>query len=219
VKLLILSTPRTGSNALCECLSFAKSLGQVEAFFAGWGEELNNVFDERNVTLQANMGVNGNYATKVMWDYLDHIAQHVKRSGVVAEWLASFDRVIHLHREDTIAEAVSWYMALGNGQWHSKDPVQRPDPEYNYRQIAHLHGIIEGYNYRTRDYIRLLKPKAMTVSYEWIVMHGWKQATTDIFDWIGVKPEGVREPELERQSHPLKAQYIERFKSEWQASS
>ena len=213
MKLLILSTPRTGSNALCDVLSSGKTLGHVDAFFAGYGANLHDEFDDKAVGYIGNHSYNGNFATKIMWDYLDHLAQQLKRPGFVADWLYDFDRVLWLYREDTVAQAVSWFFALGNGQWHTQDKAKREDPEYNYRQIAHHLGMIEGYNKRTELFVKTCPAEHLSISYEFIVGSTWQTMAEYLFAWLGLRPlEKFREPVYQKQSHPLKDEYIKRFR-------
>lgn len=214
MQLLILSTPRTGSNALCEVLSSGKTMGTVDGYFIGHGEELHKVQAERDHNLRSNMGYNGNYATKIMWDYIDEMAKHIKIDGVMPAWLSSFTHVIRLYREDKVAEAVSWYIALGTGQWTSKNEPKRPPPKYDYHRILYHYGMAYGYDARTRAFIEGANVPSWSLSYEDMVRVGWQKIGHDIFDFVGLRPTEIKLPELQKQHDPLKAEFIERFNHE-----
>lgn len=214
MQLLILSTPRTGSNALCEVLSSGTTMGKVDAYFIGHGEELQQVYEERDHNLRSNMSYNENYATKIMWDYIDEMSKHIKTSGVMPSWLSSFTHVLRLYREDVTAQAVSWFMALGSGKWTSRDDQKRDWPEYNYNRILFHWAMIKAYDARTRAFLEGAPVPSWSISYEDIVRIGWQKVGRDIFDFVGLQPADIQPPELQKQENPLKAEYIERFNHE-----
>lgn len=211
MQLLILSTPRTGSNALCQVLTSGQTMGTVDAYFIGHGEELDAIYKERDTELRKQLGFNGNYTTKIMWDYIDDMAKHIKLNGVMPAWLSTFTHVIRLYREDKVAEAVSWFIALGSGKWTSENEQKRPWPEYDYHRILYHYGMAHGYDARTRAFIDGCGKPTWSLSYEDIVRIGWKKIGSDIFDFVGLRPAAIELPTLQKQDNPLKAEYIDRF--------
>lgn len=211
-KILILSTPRTGSNLLCECLTQTGLIGHVDGFMVGYGDGIARNYAE-NVDLYyhghcAEGDNQGAFATKIMWDYIDHMADRVKYKTVYDVFFSQFTHVVWLHRIDIVAQAVSWYMAINSGKWTSLNEQKRPYPDYNFDYIAWFVGKIISYNERTRYFIESsgLEFRAK-ISYE------------DIAGNILGAVQGVLNdnrsftfnPTLKRQNNPLKAEFIERF--------
>ena len=212
-KILILSTPRTGSNLLCECLTQTQQIGHVDGFFVGFGDGIKRDYAER-CDLYYHGHCNeetGAYATKIMWDYIDHMADLVTYKSVYEHFFYQFNQVVWLYRQDEIAQAVSWYMAINSGKWTSKNDQKRPFPNYNFSHIAWFVGKIRSYNERTRHFIETsgLEYRAK-ISYEHIV----GDLDSAVGAILGSGDEFSFKPTLERQNNPLKAEFIERFKED-----
>lgn len=217
-KLLILSTPRTGSNLLCECLTQSGVFGHVDGFFVGHGEGLAATFDAYSHNYIANhQDKDGNFATKIMWDYIDELSTHLPY-GRIDDFMSQFTHVLHLYREDDIAQAVSWYMALGSGKWTSENEQKRPFPEYNYRRIAWHLGIIRSFNARTTAYCELMGIDRRPMCYEVFTSAIKEWGVQEAINHCGIDyqlpDEWEPKPTLQKQENPLKQEYIERFKKE-----
>lgn len=215
-KLLILSTPRTGSNLLCECLTQSGVFGHVDGFFVGHGEGLAATFDAYSHNYIANhQAANGNFATKIMWDYIDELSSHLPY-GRIDEFMSQFTHVLHLYREDDIAQAVSWYMALGSGKWTSENEQKRPFPEYNYRRIAWHLGIIRSYGARTTAYCDLMGIDPLRMSYESFVGARYAQLSFIAYSCGLDFPHDIEiKPTLKKQENPLKQEYAEQFTKDY----
>lgn len=212
MNLLILSTPRTGSNTLCQVLSLAGTMGHVDGYSVGWGPGLESTYTANDAAYRAKHGRNGHFAVKVMWDYLDHIRDHAKIPRFVPTWLEPWTHIIWLHREDRIAEAVSYFVALGSGKWTSENEQKRPWPKYDYYQIAAMLGMINAFNARTECLFQTHgKPAKLEMTYEQNAKD-WGRAVQTVFDFVGLVPEQILPPKLQKQDNPLKAEYISQFR-------
>lgn len=212
-KILMLSTPRTGSNLLCECLTQTGQIGHVDGFFVGFGEGIKNRYAE-NVDLYYHGHVDENtgaFATKIMWDYIDHMADRVKYKTVYDVFFRMFDTVVWLYRKDTIAQAVSWYIAINSGKWTSKNDQKRPFPEYDFDYISWFIGKIQSYNERTRHFIETSGLEFRDkIAYEDIA-HDIQGAVNRV---LGTDDTYHIAPSLKRQENPLKAEFIKRYQED-----
>lgn len=213
-KILILSTPRTGSNLLCECLSQTGLIGHVDGFMVGFGEGIKHDYAKTvHMFYQGHCGEDGSFATKIMWDYIDHMADLVTYKTVYEVFFSQFSHVVWVYRDDIIAQAVSWYMAINSGKWTSLNEQKRPYPDYHFDYIAWFVAKIKSYNERTQYFVQSsgLEYRAR-ISYESIASdtEGALRAILNTDKSFSLKPT------LKRQEHPLKAEFIGRFKEDIQ---
>lgn len=223
-KILILATPRTGSNALCEAMTNIKQFGHVDGFFVGHGQDLDNVFEDRcEAWDKTHASPNGVMATKVMWDYLDEIAHYTSIDRLMA-WLLSFDHYVHLYREDTAAQAVSWFMALGTGKWTSYNDRKRPDPDYNRAKIRYFEGRIVGYDTRTQLFT---EGNALKIEYESDILPNVSLGVQKLYNEI-LYPQTGRITDFvsrelvakhQRQVDSVKDLYVEQYREEAYATN
>lgn len=214
-RLLVLSTPRTGSNALCEAMTSCGAFGHVDGFFVGYGDSIAKDFPER-VKAYEREHTGANYATKVMWDYIDHMAGHVGIDAVLG-WLYSHDYYLKLYRKDTARQAVSWFCALGEGKWTIYNDQKRPTPPYNYAKIAWFEGQITSYNARTDHFRKNHYLPGLwwldAMSYETMVAKGWAWAVRTICEGmlLDTPPHAPSVVQHQKQHNSDKENYYVRY--------
>ena len=169
---LICTTPRTGSTLLCGLMASAKVAGQPESYFRQPDEQLwaarwdivrssDGVFEYSEfirAALAAGRTENGVFAARIMWGTLDYLVDRLC-TVYPAPIGADFDLLnlafghtgfIYLHRDNVLAQAVSWHRAEQTNVWfqtdqeESKQSVQ--EPQFDFDQICKLVQIIEEYN-------------------------------------------------------------------------
>jgi len=117
-RLMICSTPRSGSYLLCRQMINA-GIGLPTEYFrdrtvnilsARWGAPDND--DTYIDELEARRTTaNGVFAAKIQWHQLD------KHPGARARLLERADVLLLLYRRDLLAQAVSWQVSLATGYW------------------------------------------------------------------------------------------------------
>lgn len=215
---LILTTPRTGSNALCEGMTSLGVWGRVEGFAIGHGAGLAGKFEENSVSYEEKHRntLTGGFATKVMWDYINHLAQHCGIDPVI-EWLHGFDYYVHLYREDVRKQAVSWFFALAEGKWTSYNTRKKDPPTYNRHKIEWFEAQIISENARTDAFMTLIEHDCILSRYE----HNIKDWTLAVyvvamqtgFDNLTIDDvrDTVSVTKHQRQTDTLKSNYVKRY--------
>ena len=122
-RILICSTPRSGSYLLCrqminaglglptEYLRHATRTALSERRAIEAGDDA-AYFDEVEARRTSGIGV---FAAKVQWG---HYQRH---RGLRERWLDRADLIVFLYRHDLIAQAVSWQVSLATGLWSFDD--------------------------------------------------------------------------------------------------
>lgn len=123
LRILICSTPRSGSYLLCRQMINA-GLGLPTEYLRPvtrtalsrrWsippGDDA-AYFDEVEAR---RTGANGVFAAKVQW------GQFERHPGLRERWLDRADLVVFLYRHDLVAQAVSWQLSLATGLWSFDD--------------------------------------------------------------------------------------------------
>ncbi|MEU5941446.1 Stf0 family sulfotransferase [Micromonospora sp. NPDC047548] len=137
---LVCATPRTGSSLLLGLLASTGVAGRPQAYFRApdeplWAERWgiarspDGSVDYRDYLAAAQAAGrtgNGVFGAKLMWGTLDEL---VDRLTTVHPDLAGADRgllerafgrtrFVYLHRDDVVAQAVSWLRAEQTGTWY-----------------------------------------------------------------------------------------------------
>jgi trehalose 2-sulfotransferase len=133
----ICTTPRSGSNYLCELLTSTRSLGRPLEYFNPQGRralETPDYPDDRALQLQriVTQGCtpNGVYSLKVFPNQLERTLADV----AVFNSLPSL-RFVRLMRSDLLGQAISWARALMTGQYRSYQPTTG-SPSYDGALIS-----------------------------------------------------------------------------------
>ena len=214
-------TNRSGSNLLGEYLGNHPGLG-------GFGEVLNYTNVLRTSTAKGLASFP---------DYIEAIARPTHNRGRIFAMKASWEqfqmlylwqidkmfpavRLVHIKRDDTLAQAISFMIAQQTKQWTSKQtsaPVNAPDYDFDKlrKHIPRLH--------QANDAIALTAASVgvptHSVIYERMIAD--PQATLDaLFDWGGLAPFGMSlpEPKLQKQASDISADFRTRFLADYRKS-
>ena len=212
---ILLFTNRSGSNLLGDYL--------VEAGgFSGMAEHLNWDFVTSTAT---KLGINS------FNDYLRGLCLHNSRDGriygvkasvgqmlMLARWgyFAAFKevRVLHIEREDTVGQAVSFSIANQTDAWKSGAEA-KATPEYRHSEVRHYLTQITEENGDGRIATAALGLPVHRVIYEHLVSEP-ETVVRDTYAWFGLPVEGLSvRTSMKKQAGPLneafKAKFIEQF--------
>jgi LPS sulfotransferase NodH len=131
---LLCGTPRTGSTLLCDLLRSTGVAGRPESYFrqpdeAAWRTRLGvppaagyRAFAA--AVARAGTTPNGVFGARVMWGSLDRVVAELGPAETDLQALESAFgplQLIHLRRDDAVAQAVSWARAEQTGYWQHGD--------------------------------------------------------------------------------------------------
>lgn len=224
MKLLIWHSPRTASNLLANllhqtgvagCKDFLNcgfalgSLGQIEAseFLAKLTEY------EASQTTE-----NGVFSRKLSWEGLSQLVHQIGVEPVYA-WLSTIDHHIYLYRHDTIAQAVSFFIA-GKRSYFSTLKLDRgetilPTPDYSYDEIAFRRMWIERHRAEIETYFEDYCIHPMRISYEAFTYSeaSMRDTLATILGRLKLDCDTIGQitPEIRKQINPAKEAYRDRF--------
>lgn len=238
---LICATPRTGSTLLCGLLASTKVAGQPESYFrkpdeqlwaARWGiaRSSDGAFEYSGfvrAALAAGRTGNGVFAARIMWGTLDHLADRLatvhpaSRGGGLDLLNRTFGQMgfVFLHRDDVLAQAVSWHRAEQTNVWHRTHPEgpKRPEqePRFDFDQISELLQTIEAHNSAWRAWFASVGVRPHVVRYEDLDADP-VGTTREILDFLGLEvPSGHSiETRNRRLADELNARWIDRYRDE-----
>ena len=238
---LICATPRTGSTLLCGLMASTKVAGQPESYFRKPDEQLwadrwdivrssDGVFEYSEfvrAALAAGRTENGVFAARIMWGTLDYL---VARLGTVYPAPAGGDLdllnqafgqtgFIYLHRDDVLAQAVSWHRAEQSNVWHQADQEESKQPEqeprFDFDQICKLVQMIEEHNSAWRTWFASVGIQPHMVRYEALDADPVGVAC-EILENLGLKlpPGRLIKTRQRRLADELNARWIYRYRAE-----
>lgn len=238
---LICATPRTGSTLLCGLMASTNVAGNPESYFRQPDEQLwaarwhivqssDGVFEYSEfvrAALAAGRTENGVFAARMMWGTMDYL---VDRLGTVYPAPAGGDLdqlnlafghagFIYLHRDDVLAQAVSWHRAEQTNVWHQTDQEESKQPEqapsFDFDQICELLQMIEEHNSAWRAWFASVGIEPYMVRYEDLDADPVGVAR-EILDFLGLKlpPGRLIKTRGRRLADELNAQWIERYQAE-----
>jgi LPS sulfotransferase NodH len=142
---LVCSTPRSGSNLLCEALKNTKLAGRPHQYF--WVPKVDKWAEKYDLSPETDFvgyvrGVveksatsNGVFGLKSMWDFLLAFEQRLRATpeyasfpGALPELLAAIFpdlRYVHITRRDKVLQAVSLVRAMQSDLWTSQQQAAR----------------------------------------------------------------------------------------------
>lgn len=161
---LLCGTPRTGSTFLCSLLASTGVAGLPESYFRepdrqSWAARFGvPVAADRSFdypafvagALRAGSTANGVFAARIMWGTMHLIVDGLRPDTaetdlkVLNEALGPL-RVLHLRREDVVAQALSWARAEQTGYWQPGD-VPGAEPTIDLDQLDELVSTIHARN-------------------------------------------------------------------------
>jgi trehalose 2-sulfotransferase len=150
---IICSTPRCGSNLLCEALLRSGVAGWPEEFFAAWArpeaelavparQDLDRIF-------AAGTTPNGVFGCKLMWEHFDRVIERLR--GFAVNPAAPPHRVLaavfpglaylHIVRTDKVRQAVSLARAVQSGRWTEETNWAAELPRELLEELARKAGL------------------------------------------------------------------------------
>ena len=215
VSYVVCSVPRCGSSLLCELLCNTGVAGAPTEFFdpelmgrfrERWGAPSDDSYVEQ--LLRRKTGPNGVFGMKAHWGQL--------YEGIPADPAALFPNLhyIHMRRDDTLRQAVSWVRAIQTNQWASSHDA-RAEPVFDRGGIAFY---VEEIHKQDAAWERYFAERGITPH---VVMYEALVATPDdivrkVLEFLGVAgPQPIpSDPiELERQADALTDEWVERYAS------
>ena len=239
---LICSTPRTGSTLLCGLMASTTVAGRPESYFRQPDEELwanrwdivrssDGVFEYAEfvrAALAAGRTENGVFAARIMWGTMDYL---VDRLDTVCPAPAGggdlgllnlvfgHTRFVYLHREDVLAQAVSWHRAEQTGVWRQTDqeePKQpEQEPDFDFDQICKFVQMIGEHNSAWRTWFSSVGVQPHMVRYEDLDAEPVGVAR-EVLDFLGLRlpPGRLIKTRHRRLADELNTQWIERYRAE-----
>lgn len=221
MRYVILHTPRTGSNVLCDCLVQTGLAGMRRltdaGFFIGFGDTVSQAFASGAVDayFERNRTPNGVEGCKLGWDYIEHLNSYLPW-GDVDKILRTFDRFIWLTREDIAAQAVSRLYARTSGVWTSLDePVNEVLPvHYNVDRLSYFAAQAAGHNANIETWLKLHREVPLKLTYEDNVA-SWDHAVSRVLRFVGYEGDIPSvNPKLKRLKDTEKLRWTNRFREE-----
>ncbi|CUR55214.1 conserved hypothetical protein [metagenome] len=202
---ILCATPRTGSTFLCSLLASTGVLGRPESYFrepdeVTWAASFGlptvgrRVQDYQSFVQAVRCAAtteNGVFGARVMWGTVERIVQGLDAPAHQSD-LATLQAVfgplvfVHLQREDSLRQAVSWARAEQTGYWQEGDVVQR-SPEPDVGQLVGLAQSIREHNTAWRTWFADNGIEPLDVTYEGLVGHPHRTLTS-IADLLGIVP-------------------------------
>ncbi|MFF4616140.1 Stf0 family sulfotransferase [Nonomuraea jabiensis] len=184
---ILCGTPRTGSTLLCSLLGSTGVLGRPESYFrepdeATWAQRLGVPIEGARARdcrgfVRAVCDVatteNGVFGVRIMWGSLERVTDGLRGSRDETD-IATLERalgpltLIHLRREDLVAQAVSWSRAEQTGYWQQGDEASRR-PHENVDQMRRLLETIRQHNRAWESWFHSQGVSPHEVTYEQLV--------------------------------------------------
>jgi trehalose 2-sulfotransferase len=236
---LICATPRTGSTLLCGLLASTTVAGRPESYFrqpdehsraSQWGiTRADGSFDYGDYVrgaLAAGRTANGVFAARLMWGTLDEVtdklgAVHRDRGARDIDLLTRAfgdTRFVHLHREDVVAQAVSWLRAEQTNVWaHTieREPTaSQPEPHFDLGALEEFCRTINEHNAAWQHWFTSNGIEPYSVRYEDLERDP-VDVTRGILDFLGLElpPRASIQAHYRRQADQLSAQWIKRYRA------
>ena len=184
---VLCGTPRTGSTLLCSLLYSTGVLGWPESYFRepdevawaarfGLATDDGHVRDYRslvNAALSAGTSSNGVIGVRIMWGSIERMMEGLGQVPGKPDLLILKEALgpltfVHLRREDTAAQAVSWCRAEQTGYWQQGD-VTTQEPYQDIEQMRLLMETIRKHNAAWQAWFATQGVEPQTVTYEQLV--------------------------------------------------
>jgi LPS sulfotransferase NodH len=242
---LLCATPRSGSTLLCELLRSTAVAGVPESYFRQpdedrwaerWGlpRQADGAFSYadyvRAAVAEGSTG-NGVFGARVMWGSMEPVVTRLRAAGPssgagdldVLTWALGRTRFVHLRRQDTVAQAVSWARAERTGFWHPGDERvgdagggSGQAPRLDLALVHRLVRTVREHDRRWRQWFSAAGVQPHPVTYEQLVSDP-AGVTTGILDVLGVRlpPGRVVGSRAQRQADDLNEEWARRYRAAW----
>lgn len=179
--------------------------------------------------LQRGTTLNGVFAAKMMWNYLDDFRLRMAELPGLGDLSfnerldAVFPRlkIIFIRRRDKVAQAVSLWKAIQTQQWRTEsesdseevDADEPPNVEYDYRAIEYLLNELHRWDARWEDWFHATGREPIRVFYDEFTIS--RAATIGrILDALGIDPPEPEGKTPKRQADDLSKDWVARFRAE-----
>jgi trehalose 2-sulfotransferase len=224
---------RSGSSLLCQLLVDTQLAGKPqEHFYHGIspdnpkGDEIPDYQSFITQTLMENTTPNGVFGTKIgggVWhDFVPRIqsieGMANKPLDVALKELFPNLRYIWLTRRNKVRQAVSHWMAIQSGRWHSPDAISNPLPEYNYDAIDYLLQEIVIREAVWADYFSQYHITPHVIVYEDYIQD-LEGTTRNILDFLDIEIPAkfhVPLPQFRKTANDLTEDWVQRYRNEKQ---
>jgi LPS sulfotransferase NodH len=225
---IIASTNRTGSHLLCEGLNATDVAGHPqEALTPEYRHELCQFLYGTNLDFSASiktmirqgMTPNGVFGVKVHWDQVEEIAFELGYDGephiFLLEELPGAE-YIHLFRRDTLAQAISLYIALQTEEWWRLTGVENPykkriEPIFNAAEILRLEQNLIRQRNAWEAFFILEGIAPLRMEYEALAAD-YRGEVGRVLDFLGQDraiAQTIPEPRLQKQGDALNAIWMQ----------
>jgi LPS sulfotransferase NodH len=231
----VCATPRTGSSLLLGLLTSTGLAGRPESYFREpdeqqWADRWgiagpdDPAFDYATfvrAARRAGTTPNGVFGAKLMWGTLDAVVAKLAPEAAGADLAvlgSAFGtiRFVYLHREDALAQAVSWLRAEQTGTWRAGDPDgTHGEPCYDAAGITALLGTIAEHNAAWRAWFDRYGVTPYEITYERLTAD-LTGVTRAVLTYLGLDPDAARriEPRHRRQADALNDDWAARYRAE-----
>ncbi|MBK3579508.1 hypothetical protein JHN63_38060 [Streptomyces sp. MBT65] len=245
----ICATPRTGSSLLLGLLDSTGVAGHPQAYFrspdeAAWaerwglrreGQHALDYGDFVRAAIAAGRTGNGVFGAKLMWGTHAELTTRLARLHpdlggdelrLLERGFGTRIRFVHLYRDDTLAQAVSWLRAEQTGVWFiggkgeigggRADPAgARPscDPSYDRDAITRIIRTVDEHNAGWERWFEAYGIEPYRIRYEDLSADP-EAATRRVLGHLGLAlPAGVRvTPSHQRQADRLTEEWVDRYR-------
>jgi LPS sulfotransferase NodH len=220
---LIATTARTGSTLLCSRIAEYGRLGFPNEFInESYISEFDRLFpnpslaDFERYVGRAFSSTEGVFGLKTDWWRF----QEARKLALFRSFYEPLDLIVHLRREDFVAQAVSLALAVESEAWHARDAgpggleARHQGLSYDARSIrAHARNILNQ-EYYWRRFFRESRTRVMELSYEEVArdVDSGVPAIADAFQLrLGRR---AAEPKMERGGSSTAVAWRDRFVEE-----
>lgn len=208
---LICATERTGSTVLCDLLSLAGTAGDPQEYFhpekrdsfrAAWEAFNHRPYFAMVVRATAaadvfGVKVHSTHRPCVEQDLAEVLGRpSVDMHAGLIEYFGDV-RYVHLRREDTLRQAVSFYRAAATKRWNTLDHQAHPEPEYSADAIFEAHRRLTDGDRAWDEYFAERGIQPLKMSYEGLIAD--TPAEIDrVLRFLGLPPSPVAHLEASR---------------------
>jgi LPS sulfotransferase NodH len=231
---VIATTPRSGSNLLCDHLVSTGVLGMpteylemnVAAAYLAERWNVSNLGEYLKALHEHRTGHNGVFANKMHWR---QVATMAKQIGVappggeltIEHHIASMQLLfpgasyVYLRRADLAGQSVSLFKAFATGQWSSYWDAQAPPPAYDFEEILRHYRSLVWEEASWNRYFELAGVSPLRLEYGEVVSDPQAVAQA-VADHVGVADPlpTLGSPELRKQRSAWNAETKQRFLSD-----
>jgi trehalose 2-sulfotransferase len=231
--LLLCSLQRSGSWLLADGLTSTGVAGVPEEYYwhefredylGHWGRPAIGTFaDYLTRTFQVGSTPNGVFAAKLHHGELLELCESLRtlpgtagldEAALVRAFFPD-PRIVHLRRDDTVRQAVSWYRAARTTSWYDVVGEHRrcPDPEPDWARIGLLEQVLREHEQRWHVFFDALGADVLHLVYEDLV-EDYEPSVRAVLAHAGIPwPAGLvlPPPRLRRQRDAVTEEWVQQY--------